>query len=187
MENVEQTIISQYANSPSIIQLIESMNDYIDPRTNMQNFYDFVWNLDIAQGFGLDVWGKIVGVSRSLRVTDPKDYFGFKDSEYQPFDQAPFFDERVPIGTVYILDDEQYRVLIITKALANISATNAKALNVLLRQLFNNRRCYVEDVGGMQVNYVFEFELTNLEYAIVTQSGVMQKPAGVTIVIKQTA
>ncbi|MCH7381597.1 MULTISPECIES: DUF2612 domain-containing protein [Acinetobacter] len=187
MENVQQTIISQYANSPSINQLIESMNEYIDPRTNMENFYDFVWDLNTAQGFGLDIWGKIVGVSRSLRVTDPEDYFGFKDSEYQPFDQAPFYDETIPIGTVYILDDVQYRILIITKALANISATNAQALNLLLRQLFNNRRCYVEEVGGMQVNYVFEFALTNLEYAILAQSGVIQKPAGVKINIKQTA
>lgn len=181
MESVQQTIISQYANSPTINQLIESMNDYIDPRTNMQNFYDFVWNVETAEGFGLDIWGKIVGVRRTLRVTNPEDYFGFKGSNFQPFNQAPFYDDTRPMGAVYILNDDQYRVLVKTKALANISATNAKAINNLLRKLFNDRRCYVQDIGGMQVNYVFEFALTNLEFAILTQSGVIQKPAGVKV------
>jgi hypothetical protein len=187
MENVQQTIISQYANSPSINQLIESMNDYIDPRTNMKNFYDFVWNVDTAQGFGLDIWGNIVGVGRSLRVTNPEDYFGFSESEFQPFDQAPFYDETKPMGSVHYLKDDQYRELIKTKALANISATNSKTLNVLLRKLFNNKRCYVDDIGGMQVNYVFDFALTNLEYAILTQSDVVPKPAGVNVNILTTA
>lgn len=186
MQNVHQTIISQYATSPTINQLIESMNEYIDPRTNMQMFYDFVWNIDTAQGFGLDIWGKIIDVGRTFKVVRRYQSLGFDEGhDYQPFGQAPFFDSSY-IETV-TLDDSTYKTLIMVKALANISATNAKTLNILLRQLFDNRRCYVSDMGEMRMNYVFEFILTEIEYAILTQSNVMPKPAGVEVNIIQLA
>lgn len=167
MENYRDTIISQYANSPTINQLIESLNGYIDPRANMQAFYDYVWNVDTAKGFGLDVWGKIVGVSRIFKVPQ----------NLQDLDN--------PTMGAVTLDDESYRTLIRIKALANISAVNARSLNILLRQLFQDRRCYVIDTGGMSLLYVFEFYLTPLEYAILTQSGAAPKPAGVKVSIMQ--
>ena len=58
---------------------------------------------------------------------------------------------------------------------------NAKTINTLLRQLFDGRRCYVLDLGEMKMRYVFEFMLTNLEYAILSQSGAVPRPAGVDV------
>ena len=57
MYNVESTIGSQYANSPTIDALIASMNTWMDPTPNLQQFYAFVWNILTAHGFGLDIWG----------------------------------------------------------------------------------------------------------------------------------
>ncbi|WP_152882578.1 DUF2612 domain-containing protein, partial [Burkholderia multivorans] len=54
MLNVEQTILSQYGNSATITQLIQNFNQYIDPRADIDAFYNAVWNIDTAQGFGLD-------------------------------------------------------------------------------------------------------------------------------------
>lgn len=62
-----------------MVALIESMNEWIDPAADFQSFYDYVWNVDTAQGFGLDDWGKIVGVSRYLQVPET-DYFGFAEA-----------------------------------------------------------------------------------------------------------
>lgn len=184
MDNYRETIISQYANSPTINQLIESLNGYINPRVNMQAFYDQVWNIDTAQGFGLDIWGRIVNVSRTFKVMARGEHVGFDEGrDYQPFNQAPFYNDG-QVSSV-TLEDEAYRLLIRIKALANISATNAKTLNILLRQLFQGRRCYVADLGGMRMNYVFEFRLTELEYAILTQSGALPRPAGVLVNIVQ--
>ena len=76
MIDLEQTILSQYANSPTIVQLVTNLNAYIDPTTNIDAFYDFVWNVDTAKGYGLDVWGRIVGVGRVLEIATV-DYFGF--------------------------------------------------------------------------------------------------------------
>lgn len=185
MQDVKRTVISQYANSPTIRQLIDSMNGYIDPATDFDNFYDFVWNLDTAQGFGLDIWGRIVAVSRDLTVPDvSRIAFGFKEGvSYQPFGQAPFYDGG-PNTTTYTLNDTDYRKLILVKALSNISICSASSINQQLRNLFPGRgRCYVNDFRDMTMRYVFEFELEPFELAIILQSGAITRPAGVDSVI----
>ncbi len=183
MENVEKTIISQYANSRSILQLITNMNQYIDQSANFQAFYDFVWNVDTAQGFGLDIWGEIVGVGRYLQIPGQEKYFGFDDGvgDYAPFGSAPFYVEDAETET-YRLADDAYRVLILAKAMSNIIATNSKAINQLLQNLFPGRgRCYVLDLGNMTMRYIFEFTLAPYEKAIVNTSGVLPHGAGVQI------
>lgn len=85
-----QTVISQYANSPRLLQLIEDFAGYVDPTAKLDAFYDLVMNLDTAQGYGLDVWGRIVGVNRVLKVTNT-DYFGFAEAgDAQSFGDARF-------------------------------------------------------------------------------------------------
>jgi len=190
MIDVERTIISQYGNSPTILQLVQNMNAYLDPRADFDAFFDYVWNVDTAQGFGLDIWGRIVNISRELQIPNAPVYFGFKDAlpGSYPFDEAPFYDGTPPATQTYKLADDAYRKLILTKALANIASSNAPSLNQLLQNMFADRgRCYVNDLGGMQFRYTFEFDLTLQEYAIVTQSGALPRPAGVNAILFQSA
>lgn len=181
-----RSVISQYANSPTILRLITNMDEYVAPRTNLQNFYDFVWNVDTAEGFGLDIWGRIVGVSRLLVLRFDEDTFGFDTtsipSDWQPFDEGTFWGGP---GTpdAYILPDATYRWLVLTKALANVTATTAPAMNQVLQNLFPGERSYVADLGGMQMLMTFEFDMTLAQYAILTQSGAMLRPAGVQLTI----
>lgn len=182
MINVEQTIISQYGNSATITQLIRNMNGYLDPRADFDTFYDFVWNVETAQGFGLDIWGRIVNIKRELLIPETPNYFGFSDAlpGSHPFDEQPFFDGSEPATRTYRLSDDAYRQLILVKALANISATNAPSINQLLQNLFAGRgRCYVNDTGNMTLRYTFEFLLTPYEFAIMTQADASPHPAGV--------
>jgi hypothetical protein len=142
-----------------------------------------IWNVDTAVGIGLDIWGRIVGVSRTLQLLSNQEIFGFLNDDDPP-DWAPFnqgtFSTGSDLTQTYDLTDDAYRVLILTKALSNIVATNAQSLNALLRNLFPNRgRCYVVDLGGMAMRFVFEFSLTAIEYAIITQSNALPHPAGV--------
>jgi hypothetical protein len=108
-----QTILSQYADSDRITGLIETFFDATDQTANFDAFYDLIWNLDTAEGYGLDVWGRIVGINRVLQVVKDQyfgfaeagdalpfgdarflgysDHFGFKEAgDAQPFGQAPF-------------------------------------------------------------------------------------------------
>jgi hypothetical protein len=181
--DVERTIISQYANSPTLVALIQNMNEYIDQRANLDAFFNAVWNVDTAVGFGLDIWGRIVGVSRLLQIPGNDPIVGFDNASF-PKDWYPMSEGRFAIEgevtTAYELPDDAYRVLILTKALANITATTAPALNQLLRNMFPGRgRAFVRDLGGMAMQFVFNFRLSTVEYAILTQSGALPHPAGV--------
>lgn len=184
-----QTIISQYANSPTILQLIESMSEYFNPSTNLLAFYNNVWNIDSAIGFGLDIWGRILGVGRLLQLplTNTAFVFGFDTGagDRGPFNQAPF-DAGGNATQSFALTDTAYRTLLLLKAFVNVSETTIPALNSMLQTLFAGRgRCYVQDYGSMAMAYAFEFALTPVEYAILTQTGIPPHPAGVMVSIVQ--
>lgn len=189
MNNVERTIISQYANSPTICGLIDYVNQWVDPRTDLDTFYSYVWDVLSAQGFGLDIWGRIVGVGRDITYSGNTPTFGFVEAFTtptqaaltgpNPFDTFPFFNGQQTSQT-YTLSDDAYRTLILVKALANITDCSIPAFNELLNKLFAGRgRCYVIDQGSMSMRFVFEFALQPFEVAIMTQQNVIPRPAGV--------
>jgi hypothetical protein len=74
-----QTILSQYADSDRITGLIETFFDAVDQTENFDAFFDYIWNLNTATGYGLDVWGRIVGVNRILQVVSTQ-FFGFAEA-----------------------------------------------------------------------------------------------------------
>jgi len=179
--DVWKTIISQYANSPILTRLILNMDEYLDQTANFQSFYDLVMNVDTAQGYGLDVWGRIVNVSRTLSVQSDLTWLGFAEAgeTAQPFNQAPFFSGQ-QINNNFVLSDAAYRTLIFAKALANISDGSIPAINQILLNLFPNRgNCYVVDGLNMTMIYKFEFVISPVELAIIGQSGALPKSTGV--------
>lgn len=164
MINVEATIISQYGNSPTIKQLVFNMNTYIDPRADFDTFYDYVWNVETAQGFGLDIWGRIVDVERQVNVPIDTPNPGM-----YPFTSG-----------VYTMTDDEYRLVILVKALANITNCTARGLNQLLLNIFAVRgRSYALDTGSMTIRLTFEYFLKPFEYVILTTTGIAPRPAGV--------
>lgn len=185
MQNVGQTILAQYANSPIITSLIDYTNQWIDPSTDIATFYSYVWNVLTAQGFGLDIWGRIVNVPRTINIPASNVYFGFKEAlpNAEPWNQAPFY-SGPQAGTLFTLTDDAYRVLILTKALANISSFTAPSVNALLQFMFAGRgSCYVLEISPMQIEYVFNFALQSWEAAVLEQPSLMPRPAGVGVTI----
>lgn len=176
---VSQTVISQYANSPIILSLIANLADAIDQSANLNAWYDQVWNIDTAVGYGLDVWGRILVVKRVLRVPVAGDYLGFEGSPGLPFDVGTWYG----LGTSsdnFSLPDDQYRRLLLAKAALNITDCSIPAINQIILALFPSYgNSYVRDDGGMAMTYVFGAVLSAVDYAIVTQSGVLPKPVGV--------
>lgn len=196
----EATVISQYANSPTILQLCNNLNQYIDQSANFANFYNFVWNVDTAVGFGLDIWGKIVGVSRLLQIPNSTEYVGFyiktesqPDQDWTPAgsDQPPY--NKPPVGgafytghnatEAYLLDDDAYRQLILAKAFANICTTTAPAINQILQNLYGPGTAFVLNTGPMAISYNLTFTPTAIQLAILEQSGVIPTPPAVSVVI----
>lgn len=175
-----QTLISQYANSPRILALIDSFYEAIGAQGLIDSFYNLVWNLETAQGWGLDFWGAIVGVSRVLQVAGTGVYFGFTPaSDAHNFADGTFY-VGDPTTDRYALSDNAFRLLIYAKALANISDCSCQSINKILLALFPGRgNCYVQDNGDMTLTYVFDFTLSTVEISIVSTTGVLPRPAGI--------
>lgn len=193
MKEVEQTIMAQYANAERLNSLIKSFNLAISPEEFIDKFLFNIWDIRTASGHGLDIWGKIVGVGRFLKVSEKHHYFGFDESlssggytyDPQPFGQAPFFDGKGTTSTIRLTDDS-YRRLIMVKAMANITDCTIPSINAALMYLFKSKGvCYVRNDGGMTISYIFEFELSAADMAIVKDSGALPAPAGVTVNIIQ--
>lgn len=181
------TVLSQYANSPILLALVENFADYIDPTANFDAFFQLVFDVDTAVGYGLDVWGRIVGVSRILQLPAPGDYFGFSESsDAHSFNEAPFYGGG-SLTNNFALSDDAYRRLILAKALANICDGSIPAINQILINLFGGSygNCYVTDGGDMTMTYTFGATLSPVDFAIVSQSGVLPRPVGVSATIVQ--
>lgn len=184
----EDTILSQFANSPVILSLIGSFSAAVNPGANIDAFYNNVWNVLTAQGYGLDVWGRIVGVTRVLQVSSGA-WLGFEEANdgtvETPFNQAPFYNGASTTAN-YALSDDAFRQLILAKAYANISNGSIPSINQILMALFGSAgECWCTDGQNMTMTYTFEFELSPVQYAIVSQSGVLPRPAGVLVNIIQ--
>lgn len=181
MQDFDRTVISQYSNSPVLCQLIANFNAVIDPNYDLERFYDFIWNIDTASGYGLDVWGRIVGIGRVLTVAGG-DFLGFTGAggaSGDSFNAGIFYSGQATTSN-FTLTDEAYRTLILAKAAANITNGSVQAINAILLALFPGRgNCYVQDHQNMTMTYVFTFPLQPFEVTIVSSSGVLPTPTGV--------
>ncbi len=191
--DIWSTVISQYANSPILTQLIQNLQTYFDPTTAFDLFYNNIWNIDSAVGAGLDVWGRILDVRRVLNLPIST-YFGFAeaqpDSGEDTYGFAPFYSGQ-QLTQNFSLTDDAYRNLLLAKATANICDGSIPSYNKLLMALFNGRgNCFVTEgsgngttLGPMSIAYVFEFPLNPVDLAIIQQSGVLPKPSGVSAAV----
>ena len=171
------TIQSQYAASPVLTALVESFNARIDPTADIRLFFDCIFNVATAQGIGLDIWGRMVGVERRINI-QTGEWLGFYASGLLPMGQGVFYNNDSKSG-IYTLSDTAFRQLIMWKALANISAASASTLNSLLSGMFPDRPVYILEVDSMQVRLVVETELQPYERAILENYGLMALGAGV--------
>jgi len=157
MFNLEQTIISQYGNSPRILALVNGMNANINPHADIDGFYNAIFNVATANLFGLAIWSRIVGIPQSLITA---------------------------LGT-FLDDEDTFRSLVMLKALSNILYPSSQALNQLLQNwLGAGSRAYVLDTRAMTMVLNFEFALTIQQTLILEQSGIFLHPSGVQVTIQ---
>lgn len=164
MFKVSDTIASQYANSPTLLQMVDNYEQPISPANDFANFISFIWDIDTAQGFGLDILGRIIQLNR--QVTGVPAIFGWP----------------VAPGGLYSMTDDQYRLALKTKALRNISNGSAKDINTQLREFSDGRgNAFVTQTGNMTIKYKFFYGPMPYEYALMSQALIAGKPVGVGI------
>lgn len=188
MRNFRATIASQYANSPTLTQMIANFETCVGPENDLDLFFAAFWNVLTAVGFGLDCWGRIVGVGRVLTIPVPGSYLGWSTATptAQPWNQGIWYGGPSQTSN-YALSDDAFRLLILAKGLANICDGSIRATNQILINLFGNTfgNAYVNDTGNMTMQFVFSAPLDPVSFAIVTESGVLPVPAGVSATVVQ--
>lgn len=176
------TVLSQYANSPVLLKLIAYFSEWLDPASRFDAFYREIWDITVARGHGLDVWGRILGVTRILEVPSGV-YLGFvQDEEARPFGHGIFYQGGRSTNSA-VLTDEAYRLLLLAKAALNITDAASPSINRILLALFGMG--YVRDNLDMTITYVFSRPLEPVERAIVFQSGAIPKPIGVSFTVEE--
>jgi hypothetical protein len=178
--DIDLTIQSQYGASPHIQGVIHNYYDDVNPQKDIDLIYDKMINLYTAEGYGLDVWGRIVNIDRDYVAIDENfDYLGFDNRPYnmdriETFNNAPFY--KVVNGKVQLQDDA-YRTYILIKAMLNISNVSLNSLNYIFKQLFSDVTLYVLHVETMILRLVVMGQFTE------AQKGAIQNidwlPAGV--------
>lgn len=187
----KDTILTQYSASQKLLSIIDTFNKAISLDDFTDEFIAKVWDLTTCQTYGLDVWGKIVGVSRYVNAPIESTSFGFSEAndsnpDYPvPFNEAPFFGG-VQETTNVRLSDDSYRTLILCKAFTNISIATIPEINRFLKMLFYQRgRAYCVNYRDMTMGITFEFELAPYEESILTNYEVTPVPSGVQVNIRQ--
>ena len=177
IELEETTILSQYSASPRILALAHGFALRLDPAPDIDTFFENVFDIETARGWGLDNWGRILGVPRGVQVATV-DWFGYYGSGLQPWNQAPWFNPQQATQN-FPLTDEAYRKLLMYKAAANIGSADAATINRLLKQVFPNTFDHIVDNGDMSIRAVFNDYLQPVEIGILNTYGALNKGAGV--------
>jgi len=178
-----QSIISQYLvqhqkdELTTVGKLCRSIEAETDIDPDFAEFFRAAWDINTAVGVWLDYWGVWVGVGRYLSVSPSGETFGFA-SDSGTLNNSVFAGGGSGDGS-YRLTDKAFRKLILLKAYANIAGCSIKVLNECLLYFFDGRRVYASDNFDMTCSINFEFELSEWEYALITQSNAFPKAAGV--------
>lgn len=165
-------MISQYANSPKFLKLVNGLKEQFDNAKTIEDWFNIVYNIKTATGFGLDIWGLILNQGRGFTYIDPQTsaatYIYLKGA--QTIGGTPFTATQI---------ENTYRTILLLKAMGNITNASIRSLNEMLQFYFQDRgRMYVYEYDTMKIRYVFEFYCNKLEKSIF-QSDVMPKPTGV--------
>jgi hypothetical protein len=73
-----KTVMKQYSNSATVLALLADFDQWMDLPRFSDQFLANVWDISTAQGFGLDIWGRILGQSRYIQIEQtPGNNFGF--------------------------------------------------------------------------------------------------------------
>lgn len=185
------TILTQYSASQRLLSIIETFNQAISLDEFTDEFITKVWDLTTNETFGLDIWGKIVGIGRYITAPVDSDSFGFSEADSEapgyplPFNDFPFY--AGVQETAYVrLSDDAYRTLILCKAFSNISIATISDINKFLSILFAGRgRAYCVNYRDMTIGITFEFALAPYEQLLLSRYDVIPVPGGVQLNINQ--
>ena len=179
--DIAETVQSQYATSKRMRAVIDAFWQAINPKSDIDLLYRKLVNPRTAEGYGLDVWGRIVAIGRSyLAVDDGTPYFGFdppegvKNERLNSFGNAPFYKQ---IYGKVRLADPMFRTYVFLKALINIGDSSLASLNQAVKLLFPDADIQILHTGTMVLRVLILSPLSESDKAAL--DNLPWLPAGV--------
>ena len=158
-------MIGQYANSPVLVSLDDGLRSLFDDSGFVKDWYDTIINIKTATGYGLDIWGRILNMSREVNYGGTTYYLKgaqtivgktFTDSEMEDF----------------------YRLILQITAMRYLGNASMYFINNVLAMIWGKYgRAYCVEYGPMQIRYVFEFYLDDVLKAMI--ESLNMHPSGV--------
>ncbi len=186
MQDYKKTVLTQYASSSKIMAILELFNQNMDITAYIDDFYNKIWNLNTAEGIGLDIWGRIVGISRYLKLDSvaSEEAFGFNEAtapgvDYPlPFNDGVFYDSTGNNTPNFAMPDLAFRKLIYIKARYNLSDSSIPNINLILREFIGDQ-CYIIDNLNMTVTIIITAPASEFELNVLENSPIIPIPSGV--------
>lgn len=156
------TVQSQYAASPRILALAAQFWQLLDPTPSADLMISKMIDPSTAEGYGLDVWGRIVGIKRAL-IPVSGDYLAFAppanvaNTDGDSWDNAPFN----PVNSAGYASDAIYRTYVYVKAMLNIGNGSLADLNRFFSLLYPDSGIKIIHSGTMIIRVLdFNVRLT---------------------------
>lgn len=192
-DNYRKLLIVQYADKPNAVAHINNIIGSLENVYDLANLFEDAFDVDKAVGKQLDIIGKIVGISRKVPFSVPKNYFGFSDNTSTAYPMGdkflsvvayPFKNKFEIPYTTGELNDNDYRWFIKAKIVKNyvkakmIDVDDRLSLQDAIDNLFENK-AYVVDNQDMTmtiyINNNFNFDM--IQY--IKQLDLIPRPQGV--------
>lgn len=179
-ESSLQLIENQLRESPNYIEVIRLLAEDFDEASDIYDYIAKNINIMNAGGVWLDLIGDIVGVSRVFDKEIQPTYFGFSDQDnVTGFGQARFREPNDKTTASSILNDDDYRVVIIGKIARNYGDVSdvGVATSVLNMTQADNVLVYQSGPATFSV-YVIGLISDNIK-SILTGTDLIPRAAGV--------
>ncbi|CAI3953260.1 unnamed protein product [Commensalibacter communis] len=163
----KKTIIAQYSNSPTLLSLLDAIDKKIKACPFFDDFYRIVWNIKTAQGFGLDIWGRIVGVSRTVR-TFVGVYWGFNEESLliaRPYYDITGYDQSL-YNPLLPLDKQSEQYQTAFGMFRDFQGLNSDGIDLIEEYTFDDTDFRKLVLAKAYAN-ISDFSVSNLNYLLM--------------------
>lgn len=149
-------ITSEYSNKPKYNSYVEAFLNMVSPSVNALDEFNIIFNIENAIGDQLDKLGSLVGITRSLPISNPN----------------------IPS----VLGDDSFRKVILSRAYSNHWDGTRKGLEEIFSLVFPNLP--YEIVDGQDMSYsvsVIDPTFSDQDFALLQEGYILPKPSGVSV------
>lgn len=189
------TVYIQYSNASNLQNLIAGLEPYLS--ISIEDFFTHYFNLATADTQGLNNWGRILELSRTIPVGQYDYIFGFDTGDVitntidypQNFNHGTFYNGQTDS---YELHNSAYRIFLKFRynyLTCNMSMRAANDIvNTYIQEEYPDNpsyQCIVTTSDIRTIDFNFNFTLQPFEITIFAQPGILPVPVGIAYTVTQ--